>query len=393
MDVRREKGMRSFKLLENRARYVVAAVGLFALGVVAPVVSAAQVTERSVQLSSAAKEATGVSYKVTFTPVSNAGGFVLDFCSNTPLVGEECTTPTGFVATSATTSTPSWTRTVVDANIIKMTGNLTASTPVTVDIDNIENPDVTGAFYVRIVSYATSGDLANYVSADVLGNGVVDTGGVALYIHDKINVSGAVLESMTFCVSGETLDPAQTCVGTGANAPALTAPTLRLGEETGDIIALNADDVYEGTIYTQLSTNAAKGAVIRLKSNAVGCGGLLRSSDTSVCNIGPAGVGVSDDITAGQAEFGLKLGADVTDATNGDIVAASTDYNSTNFRLKYAADNQSGVTSTYGDPILDTNEKPANKRNMSLTFGASVSNNTPAGNYSADLSLVATGKF
>ena len=30
---------------------------------------------------------------------------------------------------------------------------------------------------------------------------------------------------------------------------------------------------------------------------------------------------------------------------------------------------------------------------MALTFGASSSNNTPAGTYSADLSLIASGKF
>jgi hypothetical protein len=30
---------------------------------------------------------------------------------------------------------------------------------------------------------------------------------------------------------------------------------------------------------------------------------------------------------------------------------------------------------------------------MDFTFGASVSNSTPAGNYSTSLSLIATGKF
>jgi hypothetical protein len=30
---------------------------------------------------------------------------------------------------------------------------------------------------------------------------------------------------------------------------------------------------------------------------------------------------------------------------------------------------------------------------MKITFGASIANDTPAGKYSADLSLIATGKF
>lgn len=53
----------------------------------------------------------------------------------------------------------------------------------------------------------------------------------------------------------------------------------------------------------------------------------------------------------------------------------------------------SGVTSTYGDQFLTTSGAPALNKNMTLTFGASAANNTPAGSYSADLSLIATGKF
>jgi hypothetical protein len=56
-------------------------------------------------------------------------------------------------------------------------------------------------------------------------------------------------------------------------------------------------------------------------------------------------------------------------------------------------DGTTGVTSTYGDSLLDTANLPVNNKNVQITFGASVSNLTPAGLYSADLSLIATGKF
>ena len=171
----------------------------------------------------------------------------------------------------------------------------------------------------------------------------------------------------------------------------LTPPTLRLGQDVGGVIALNSAAVYEGTIFTQLSTNAAGGAIVSLKSSAAGCGGLIRSSDTSACNILPAGT--TGTIDPGEALFGLKLGTQPTDPTDGDLEAASANYDSTNFRLNYVSGNGSGVTGPYGDPILTTNNAPANNRNIDLTFGASVTNNTPAGNYAADLSLIATGKF
>lgn len=346
---------------------------------------AAQVTERSIELSTSAKTATGVSYKFTFTPVANAAGFNVDFCSNTPLIGEACTAPAGFDVMSSTTPTGSWSVSAEDedANTTTLTGTLTAATPITVELANVTNPDDAGPLYARIVTYS-SGNVGNYVDAENLGTGVVDTGSVALSITDEINVSGAVLETMSFCVAGEAI-PAN-CDLTG-----LAAPTLELGQDVGGVIALNPDDVYEGTIYSQISTNAANGAVVSLKSNAINCGGLIRSSDPSACDIAPA---LNTDIANGEAKFGVKLGANVTDPTDGDFRAVpASNYNDTTYALNYVSGNATGVTSVYGDPILDTNGAPANNRNMPLTFGASVTNNTPAGSYSATLSLIATGKF
>jgi hypothetical protein len=61
--------------------------------------------------------------------------------------------------------------------------------------------------------------------------------------------------------------------------------------------------------------------------------------------------------------------------------------------MGYVSGDATGVTSTYGDPILDTAGAPVNNMGMPLTFGASAANDTAAGLYSADLSLIATGKF
>lgn len=391
--------MRSFsisRVFDKHTRSVAAAIGLLLATLVpalAPAfVSADQVTDRSIELSSSAKGATGVSYKFNFTTTNAAQSLVVEFCSNTPLIGEACTnpntTPGAFTVAGATSSDATITNKAT-ANKLVMEKDMSTPGTFSIAVGGINNPSAAGALYARIVTYDVDGATALTTYASTAVGTHADEGGVALSITNGVNVSGAVLETMTFCVSGETL--AANCVGGGAAAPNLTAPTLKLGKDTAGVIALDSDDVYEGTIYTQLSTNAAKGAIVSLKSSAAGCGGLIRSSDTAACDIGPAGT--TGDIAAGvAAKFGLKLGADVTDATNGDIVAASTDYNNTNFRLKYV-DNSSGVTSTYGDPILKTNGKPANNRNMPLTFGATVTNNTPAGSYSADLSLVATGTF
>lgn len=377
--------MTSFRIvLERNARYIVAAAALLLATIVPALASAAQVTVRSIALSSSTAGATGVTYQVNFTPVSNAAEFVVDFCSDSPLVGSTCAPPADMDVTgAASTDATSVTGTGHQIVVVKA---LTGGTPVSVAITGITNPSTVGPLYARIVTYASGGS-SSYNSTSTTGD--IDEGGVAMSITNNVNVSGAVLESMTFCVSGPqdaahpTTNPITTnCAGT-------TTPKLKLGKDVGGVVALDSSDVYTGMIFTQISTNAAGGAVVNLKSSAVNCGGLLRSSDPTKCDI--AAAGASGDVAANQAKFGVKLGEDVDDATNGKYQHSGS-YDDSHYRMNYV-DSSSGVTSTYGDPILNTAGAFANNLDMPLTFGASVTNNTPAGNYSADLSLIATGTF
>ncbi|HEX7484099.1 MAG TPA: hypothetical protein VF281_03015, partial [Candidatus Saccharimonadales bacterium] len=318
-----------------------------------------------------------------FTPTQDAGAVVVDFCQNSPVLGEECTAPAGFDASTATASGGFTLGTLATAedNKVMVTGSMTEDVATSVILTGVKNPTSAGTVYARILTYTNGTGAAAYESETPGAH--FDDGGVALSITPTIGVSGAVLESMLFCVSKDTIDP--NCTGT------LGAPTLRLGQDVGGVISLNSLAVYTGTINTQISTNAVSGAVISLKSSAVGCGGLINSSNTGGCFIKPA---LQTGIASGDAKFGVKTAADVVDATNGTIRAfPASGYNASTFALNWVTGDGTGVTSTYGDPILDTDSKPANNRNMALTFGASASNQTPAGNYSADLSLIATGKF
>lgn len=358
-------------------------VALFLL-LLPTIVTAAQLTQRSFALSSASSGATNVTYEVTFTSVSAAGAFVVDFCSNTPVIGQPCTPPSGFSVSGVDSSTSGFTDVAeLDTNTVRVTGTIAATQEITVALDSINNPTSAGVLYARIITYDTATNADNYTSIG-LGSGAVDDGGAAISITDTIGVSGAVLETMTFCVSGQAISA--DCAGT-------QSPVLVLGEQTGDIVALSPGAVSTGTIYTQISTNAARGAVISLKSGAIGCGGLIRSSDTSACDIVAAGTG---DIVPGQARFGVRTAASAdtgTDPSGTLQPVAGSGYNGTSFTLNYVIGDTLGVTSTFGDPFLDTDGSPVNNKNMALTFGASISNSTPAGLYSADLSLIASGKF
>lgn len=381
--------MDSFRIFDHQARRVVVALGLL-LATIAPAfvstfASAAQATGRSIALSSSSKDATGVTYSVKFTAISGAGAFVVDFCSDSPIIGQTCTPPTGFDASAAASTTSGFTDVTGSTNQVLVAGTISAG-DITVDVTGIDNPSAAGPLYARIITYDTKTHAQSYASTN-LGTGNVDEGGVAISITDTVAVSGAVLESMTFCAAKIAITA--NCANASANSP-----TLKIGETFGSTVALDSTHVSTGDIYTQISTNAVNGAVVNLKSG-VACGGMKRVG-ASTCDIAPAGTG---GFSAGTAKFGVKAIADTTQDTSVSASGAafriypSSGYDGTNYSLNWVSGNATGVASPYGDPFLDTSDGPANNRNMKLTFGASVSNNTPAGTYSADLSLIATGKF
>jgi len=370
-------------------------------GLVPAFASAAQLTERSVALSNSSKEMTGVTYTVTFTPQEDAKAVVFDFCSDSPLLGSDCTAPDGFTVAGAATN-GGFTRTTGgsnDANTAIYTGTITAPGPVSVNIDHVTNPDDAGTLYVRIATYdgvdeSAAATLAKAYASTAIGT-TVDEGAAAVSITDTIGVSAAVLESMTFCVAGNVINEDNCKASDDEDAPiALEAPTLKLGEDNGGVVALDSTVISSGNIYTQLSTNAAGGAVVNLKSGN-DCGGLMRATAED-CDIVAANETVGA-VTAGQARLGVKVNP------TGDTAGAfgtlriynpgTAFYNITDFKLNYASNGSSGVTSAFGDPILDTADGPASNKNATISFGASVSPQTPAGLYSNDYSLIATGKY
>ena len=363
------------------------------LSTLAPaLVSADTVTGRSIGMSSSSPSA-GAIYNVKFTAQDAAGAFVVDFCKNSPLIGQSCTA-TGINASGATTTTPGFDATGA-TNSVVVAGAITASQNVSVELSGINNPNVTGQFYARIVTYDTE-EHALAHTPDALATGKLDDGSVALAITDTVGVSGSVLETLKFCVSKEVI---------AADCASTVAPVLVLGEETAvgsGVVALAQGKINEGTLYTQITTNAVNGAVVYLKNSTTDCGGLLRAGATGAtgCNIAPAlnpGAGGGLSALDGSAKFGVKTSTAAPAAgitTNGTFQPVSTSwYNNDTYAMNFVSENATGVTSAFGDPFLDTNSAPINNMGMALTFGATVGNNTPAGTYSADIGLIATGKF
>lgn len=393
--------MKTPKFLDRRVGSSLAAIGML-LGLVVPAAvpafaSAAQLSARSLELSSSAAAATSVDYHLKFTApsaVAAAGGLVLEFCDDSPLVGLACNHPSGMTTAGVSitdlkinnvSSGTDGTVAAVAGNYgIKWTagtGGYAATDTIDLYFAGITNPTAANSnLYGRIVTYADSTNLAGYTDADTLGT-YADDGAVATSITNSIGVSAAVKETMTFCVSA--LAPGRGC---GAAGQTPTAPNIILGQ--GSPQSLDSATVSTAGVYAQLSTNAASGAVVNMK-NSTGCGGLKRIGAAG-CDIQP--VGVLATLTAAQADgkFGLRVGTPVeTDTGEGfGTVTPDAYYDS---GAQYAM-NSTDVSGTYGDAIFASTAAVGNM-NVPLTFGAVAGLTTPAGQYSASINLIATGTY
>ena len=395
--------MTSLKTANRRVGlfFAVAALALATItpGLVPAFASAAQLTERSVELSNSSKEMDGVEYTVKFTETTaGAGAVVLDFCSDSPLTDATCGVPAGFDVSAATASgfTPS-ALSVARDNARVFAGTLAGvGNETTLSLVGVDNPDAAGALYVRISTFDTEAHAQAYSSTTAsTATGAIDQGSAAVSITDSVGVSAAVLETMTFCVSGIQIkgDNCTTTEADNTTPTALTAPTLKLGESTGGVVALDQGALSKGSVYTQLSTNAVGGASVNIKSGN-DCGGLKRAN-VSTCDIAAANT-VTGNAAIGQPRIGVAVdAADVAPGALGTYAIAgggSPFYSLADFKLNYTSGGASGITSPFGDPILQSVSTISNK-NAKLTFAASVNAQTPAGLYANDYSLIATGKY
>ncbi len=399
---------------------------------------AAQMTNRSIQMSDAVASGgtvvsnigsgEDVTYRVSFDAVNTtpAGSLVIDFCSNTPLIGESCTAPTGMDASAVVLSTVTgsvtaagWdegTGSVSQVQLEKNSGSdIAGSGSLEVfDLTGIINPSTTGTFYARMYTFANT-TYGTYASAASPGN-FLDYGGIALTTTALITITARVQENIVFCVSKA--DPATWTTTGGCDDPLVGSnpPVVELGHISGATKILDAQQVDTDSIYSQINTNATNGAVINLRSNPGGklsgaptCGGL--SADAGVTCAIPAVGATASAITAGTAALGLFIsdsafggggsGATMTPTT---IYNDQTNEGPTYF---YGLDDTTAQTAnsgglnrtftgnvkgTFGSTLAKATGPTYRAENV-YRFAATAALTTPAGIYTANMTMTATGSF
>lgn len=390
--------MKMYRTFLRRPAAFAAALALLA-GSCAPLLTnyladAAQVSGRSISLSDSTPGATGVVYALTMTMPTAAKSMIVDFCSESPIIGGACTAPTGMDAltSGAYTSTNPGTNAppgsggagsaptgfsvgTFTASRFRITSSTatTAATKYTFYFTGIKNPTTTGTFYARVYTYSDStyGSTGTAYSSATAPGSYVDYGGFALATANNISITATVMEQLTFCVSGATMTSG--CTG-------MTTPNLTLG--SGSPITLGTA-LSTSPAYTMTSTNALSGVVVRMK-NSNSCAGLSRDGGTT-CPIAPVGASAAA-IGTGSGKFGMYV-----TATGGNTTPASP-YNGGT--TTYGMDNtaNTGVTGTYGNTIFTSTGALSDELDT-LTYGAAAATTTPAGVYTATMILIATGTF
>lgn len=388
--------MKLNKWLDRRIGFMTGSLVIM-LGTIVPAVvpafaSAASLDSRSIAMSTSLPDATGVKYHLQatiHTPIPTTGGVIIQFCSDSPLIGLACTAPDGLDVSGATADSGTVNSTLTTSSVIEWQPASTVTGTLNVEFSGITNPSSptsaggNDTFYARVTTY--TGASVDWTNATTVGSDT-DSGGIAMSVANNLNVKAYVQEALTFCVSHTAPTDAK-C--TGADDPSMT-----LGEQTGSVKVLGTT-TSTGDDYAQVDTNAAHGAVVNLKTDTAGCGGLVRANDTpGNCDIKPQTSAASTLDNSSFGHFGLKEGpaAAVASANIGEVPAVSGTYSSTNWFLDYVAGDASGITSTYGSPLFSV-AGPTGGYNMPFTLGAIAAATTPAGIYSANLTMVATGTF
>lgn len=346
--------------------------------------SAAQITARSIKMSSSAINATGVSYEINFTTATTGviQAVVVDFCEESPIIGNAtCTKPTGLtIGTGTATQTGltagTWTAATIQSGKTLVVSNgsgasINSGQAVSVTVGGFTNPSTAETFFARIFTFTSTATANSYTSGTPGTH--LDDGGVALSTTNSIGITATVQETLTFCVSAAA--PTAGCGGT-------TTPAIILGNG-GTPSILDTAAVYTSTVYFQLSTNAQNATTVRMKGSA----NLASGSNTI-----PGTGATAATITAGTAGFGMRSAAGTPVGGGSGTVSPAAPYNSgTQYGMDSTTVNDN-VTSTYGDTIATATGAILNV-NSPLTFGATAGATTPAGIYTANYSLIATSSY
>lgn len=373
-----------------------------------------------------------VTYSVGFdvATTGNIQGVVIEFCSDSPIIGDACTGANGIgfdvnegtLAVTTDSGTAGLTAFTIDAatdtdTLILTLGaavGVTAGDTVRFDLgtaavtDGVTNPTATGTFYARILTYATSAPAIAYASA--VPGAYVDEGGIALAVANELTVTARVQEVLEFCIGTETsstglVDTTDGCAevsGTNLSLDVVDsnsiATTSTIDTPNDGVMMIRTNAVNGAVMYYKAeqdaSANAGKGA---LKINGSDCSLTITDLDDPCFN----SVGTTRAvIAAGVEDFGFAIKDRVLTygGATDDVVCDGNYAGDANTTLGASCKGAvAGANYAWDDTgVFDTlasSAGPVDDELMALEFAATASPTTPTGLYTVTANFVATATF
>ncbi len=412
--------MKDISLLSVRQRATAAIIAVaFAVAIVLPViigtssVSALPFTERKITIGSSEAGRDDTIYTANFKPGTTGAvlGFVIEFCSNSPLIGQTCTAPAALDTNEATITVTGWTvHANTDANTLIITrgaGTYTAGVAETITLgtgaanNGIDNPSATGSYYARLLSYTTAAGAQGYT--DTAPNSPVDSGGVALSTANQLTITAQVQEQLTFCVG--TINGAAPADCTGLTGTAVNLGTISAGAASiTPVVTGSGGNNVNGA--AMVSTNAGFGVVVTYYAEQ-GAGtnhqGALRVSGAT-CNAGsiqtdpcfrsPASQTAFDGASPAE-NFGLTVSTiDTSSGTTTNLVR-NANYDGDGTSAQGFAWREDGLTDTLASSAAGAQpeNRVTDEEMLLLRFAARSASTTPTGIYTVVSTYIATSTY
>lgn len=395
-------------------------------------VSAAQVTSRSITLGSSAASAE-TTYRIQFTVpdngTENIGSFRVEFCNNNPLPNQSCTNTAvgddvpqvdanaGNIATlngsptfngaAISMTAPSVGDYYLDFTLPSQQDIASAQT-FDVTVNDVNNPSNStsgndnDSFYARVYVYSS-------IAPPAAANPMPTTnqnndGGIALSTAQQLTVTARVQEVLQFCIG--TTDAA-----TNNDCTDISGTTVDLGvvDNTAVSISPVAPSPSGGNSTDGLAmvrTNAANGVTIGYFAEQESGSGALKVAGATCSGVSltdqcfnSAGT-TSNTIVAGTEEFGMTVSS--VDTSNGSTTNLSRD-------AAYDGDGTAGGTCTGGDAGVDeqcwawddsgsldtiaSSTTVVDDELLVMKFAGTAAITTPTGVYSLVATFIATPTF
>ncbi|HSX33634.1 MAG TPA: hypothetical protein VLF91_04840 [Candidatus Saccharimonadales bacterium] len=324
----------------------------------APLVRAAELSPRSIVISSSQAGATNVSYVAKLGVITSGtlGSIEIQFCSNSPLIGDSCTPPTGFDASSAALTFQAG-----ETGFSIFSGS-TANDIILTRPPANANPGLAQYVFSGIVNPSTNAPLfarfLTYASSDASGPST-DSGGMALAFNGQITINTEVPPYLIFCL--------------GENITAFDCTTAT--EPFSDFGNFTAQTARAAQHQMVAATNAGNGYSIWA------AGTTMTSGNNTIAAMNALGPSVP-----GTPQFGLNLRANTTPAVGQDPQGLGVGTPQPNF-------DQPNRFFFHSGDSLATAGSPDNFRKYTVSYIVNIPANQPGGVYSTTLTYTCLANF